>query len=221
MIDCDLRRPSIAKTVGIDTYAAGLTSLIGNSAKPRECIKKGLMSVALDIIPSGPLPAQPTVYLSSARFEAILNELRKHYDRIIIDCPPTQAVSDTLLLSKIADGVIYAVKSGDTPIGLVKRGLDRLKQAKARVIGIVVTQVDYRSLQDYGADHYYQGYDSVYHDQQIEYRGERGKKYRSQKRNERSARIRSLSEADSDIGQPVTSTQEYLKNNTRYAFNGY
>lgn len=202
LIDADLRRPSIARTAGIDTYAPGLTSLIGNSASPRECINKGLMKVALDILPSGPLPAQPMMYMSSPRFEAILVELRKHYDRIIIDCPPTQAVSDTLLLSKLADGVIFAVKSSDTPIDVIKRGLERMRQAKANIIGIVVTQVDYHNLHDYGADHYYTSdYDSFYDEQEAYYGDERGS--RSKRRS-----------------HAPTTSRDYLRKHTKYAYTG-
>lgn len=162
LIDCDLRRPTVAKAAGLEKNAVGLTNLITQTAPARDCIKSGLFSVSLDIMPSGPIPAQPLELLSSKRFKNILKELTKHYDRIVIDCAPTQAVSDALVLGKLSDGVVYAIKSHETSLDLVKRGVQRLRQAKVPIAGVVVTQVDIDRITSYGGDYYYQGYYDYY-----------------------------------------------------------
>jgi len=162
LIDCDMRRPTIAKAAGFDKNVAGLSGLITDTASARDCIKRGVFDGTMDVLPSGTIPDQPLELLASRRFEKILEQLGEHYDRIIIDSAPTQAVSDALVLSKLADSVVYVVKSHETSIDLVKRGIQRLLQVKAKVAGVVITQVDIKKISSYGGDYYYQGYYDYY-----------------------------------------------------------
>jgi len=162
LIDCDMRRPTIAKAAGFDRNVAGLSNLITQSASAKQCIIRGAFGGNIDILPSGPLPEQPLELLSSKRFEKILEQLGNHYDRIVIDSAPTQAVSDGLVLAKLSDAVIYIVKSHDTSMELVKRGTLRLKQVNAPIAGVLITQVDIDKITAYGGDYYYQGYYDYY-----------------------------------------------------------
>jgi len=162
LIDCDMRKPTVAKAAGLDKNVPGLSSLLMGLATPRDCIVRGAFGGAMDVIPSGPIPDQPLELLSSKRFEKMLEQLGEHYERIVIDCPPTQAVSDAVVLSKLSDAVVYAIKSHDTSIELVRRGLERLKQVKAPVAGVIITQVDIDRITSYGGDYYYQGYYDYY-----------------------------------------------------------
>ena len=162
LIDCDMRRPTIAKAAGLDRDTIGLSSLIADTAPARDCIRRGVWGGSVDVLPSGPIPDQPLELLSSKRFEKILESLRRHYDRIVIDSAPTQAVSDALVLSRHADAVVYVVKSHDTSIELVRRGIQRLRQAEARIAGALITQVDIDKITSYGGDYYYQGYYDYY-----------------------------------------------------------
>jgi len=140
----------------------GLSSLITNTAAARDCIVRGAFGGTVDILPSGPIPDQPLELLSSKRFEKILEQLGHYYDRIVIDSAPTQAVSDALVLSKHCDALVYAVKSHDTSLELVKRGLMRLRQVNAPIAGVLITQVDIDKITSYGGDYYYQGYYDYY-----------------------------------------------------------
>ena len=162
LIDCDMRRPTVAKAAGMDKNVDGLSNLISQTATAQQCIKRGAFGGNIDILPSGPIPDQPLELLSSKRFERIVAELGRYYDRIVIDSAPTQAVSDALVLSRLADGVVYAVKSHDTSIELVRRGLTRLQQANAPIAGVLITQVDIDKITSYGGDYYYQGYYDYY-----------------------------------------------------------
>ncbi len=162
LIDCDMRRPSLARCIGEDKSSRGLSNLIAGTATARQCINRGVFDGRVDLLMSGPLPEHPLEMLSSKRFEKILEKLRDHYDRIIIDSAPTQAVSDALVLSKLADSVVYAIKSHDTEINLVRQGIKRLRQVKAPLEGAVMTQVDVAKLASYGGDYYYQGYYDYY-----------------------------------------------------------
>ena len=162
LIDCDLRRPTIAKAAGFDKNTPGLSNLITKTATASECIKQGVFDGAMDILPSGPIHDQPLEFLSSKRFENIVSQLSEHYDRIIIDCAPTQAVSDALVISRLTDALIYCVKSHDTSMELVRRGIKRLNQINAPLAGVIITQVDIDKITAYGGDYYYQGYYDYY-----------------------------------------------------------
>jgi len=162
IIDCDLRRPTMGKVAGFERSEVGLSDLISGGASARHCIKRGQFDGMIDILPAGRPVDQPLELLSSKRFEKILEQLRRHYDRIVLDCAPTQAVSDALVISKVADTVVFIVKSHDTSIELARRGLQRLAQVNARIGGVVITQVDIDKITSYGGDHYYQGYYDYY-----------------------------------------------------------
>ena len=162
LIDCDMRRPTIAKAAGHDRNVPGLSNLITQTVPARQCIIRGAYQGAFDIMPSGPLPEQPLELLSSKRFEKILEQLGNHYDRIVVDSAPTQAVSDALVLAKLSDAVVYIIKSHDTTMELVKRGTDRLRQVNAPLAGVLMTQVDIDKITAYGGDYYYQGYYDYY-----------------------------------------------------------
>lgn len=162
LIDCDMRRPTIGSAAGMPSNCPGLSNLISRSQPAKACVQKGAFGGSMDIITAGPMPENPLEILSSERFKTVITQLRNHYDRIIIDSAPTQAVSDALVLSKVCDAVVYCVKSHSTSINLVKRGVQRLQHVKAKIAGSVMTQVDMDKLVSYGGDYYYQGYYDYY-----------------------------------------------------------
>lgn len=167
LIDADMRRPTIAKAFAISSDQPGLADYL--KAKTRseavhisECVVRNLNDTNLDVLPCGSLPENPLELLASRRFSRLLEKLAEHYDRVIIDCAPTQAVSDALIVGKQADTVIYAIKSHHTSMNLVRRGVQRLRQVGAHILGTVVTQVDVDKISSYGGDYYYQGYYDYY-----------------------------------------------------------
>lgn len=158
LIDADLRKPSIAKRFDIPVFHPGLSNLIAGTEHFSECVHvDGQSGVA--IMPSGQIPANPLELLSSQRFNEVLEVLKTKYDHIIIDTPPTQAVSDALVIAKSSDSVIYVVKSDVTRIKPIKAGVERLFEAKAHVAGIVLNQVDISKRKDEHSHGYYDYYD--------------------------------------------------------------
>ena len=158
LIDADMRKPSICKRFKIPAYHAGLANLIAGTENLEECIFTDEKS-GLTIMPCGQLPANPLELLSSPRFASLLEELKTKYDRIIVDTAPIQAVSDSLIISRFVDEIIYVVKADSTRIGMVKIGLGRLISANAKVAGVVLNQVDMKKADSYGGYHgYYDSY---------------------------------------------------------------
>ncbi len=158
LIDCDMRRPTVAKKLGLLPYVPGLSNAVGAPETLNEAIQK-IPHLGIDVITSGPIPSNPLELLSSSNFRTILNELRQRYDRIIIDSAPMHAVSDALYLSTLTDGVAYVVKADSTRDKFVKMGIQWLHDGNARVLGTILNQVDIEREAKYG-DGQYGYYDS-------------------------------------------------------------
>lgn len=159
LIEADMRRPSFTKIFSLAPYQNGLSDVISGSEKLTDSIIHDEKS-GLDILSAGIIPPNPLELLSSDKFQVLLEQLKTQYDRIIIDSPPTLAVSDALLLSNCVDSVIYVVRSESTKQGVAKQGIDRLLEVQAKIDGVVLNRVHIkkanRSTQYAG---YYDSYD--------------------------------------------------------------
>lgn len=162
LIDCDMRRPSIAKAAGLRATDKGLSNLIAQTATAEDCFRLGQFGGHVDVLPCGPIPDKPLELLSSKRFGKIIEQASQHYDRVILDTAPTQAVSDALIISQFADSVVYVVKSHETSINLVRRGITRLQRAGAAIEGILMTQVDIDKVTAYCGNYDVEGYHDAY-----------------------------------------------------------
>ncbi len=159
LIECDLRRPSLHRAFQFPNNC-GLTQLLTGEAQFSMCIKPGAIG-NLDVIPAGSIPNLPLDLLTSRRFTRLIELMRQRYDRIIIDSAPVQAVSDALVLGKIADSVLYTVKANSTDINVAARGVSRLQDADINVTGVVVSQVNLKK-ESYHGEQNYQGYYDYY-----------------------------------------------------------
>ena len=157
LIDADLRRPTLARNFQFPVGTPGLANLIAGTARLEECIQQ---VDGIDMIAAGTVPPNPLELLSSPRFAKAIEVLKSKYDRIVIDSPPTQAVSDAIVLSTFADSLLYVVKSAATHIPLVEKGVGQLLQNNAPVKGIVLNQVDIKKAKRYGYS--YGGYYDYY-----------------------------------------------------------
>lgn len=153
LLDGDMRRPSIGRAYEIDRQHPGLSELVAQTASLKECVQK-CPEYGIDVLPAGTIPPNPLELLSSPRFGQVMSVLKEHYDRIIIDSPPTQAVSDSLVLSTHADGLIYVVKSDSTAVNVISNALTRLYQVGAPILGVTLNQFDASAASKYGYDGY-------------------------------------------------------------------
>ena len=156
IIDCDLRKPRMHRIFNIPGSTDGITEMIVNlgSNGMKVAVKRTKIE-NLDIIPCGQIPPNPSELLSSDRAKFLIQALSKKYDRILIDSPPVNVVTDPVILSQIVDGVLLIVRAGQTSRDVARRARDQLLAVKARVIGGVLNSVDMQK------DHYY--YYSYYH----------------------------------------------------------
>jgi capsular exopolysaccharide synthesis family protein len=140
LIDADLRRPTCHRSLGASN-ARGLSSFLSGQAKLTDVIVT-LEKPRLDFLPAGPTPPNPAELVGSARMRDALAELRERYEFVIVDSPPVVPVTDGVVLSREADGVVLVVKGHDTPLELVRRARDQLALANAHVLGAVINNVD-------------------------------------------------------------------------------
>ncbi len=154
LIGADLRRPSLSKSFGVKS-SLGLCNVVAGASKFSECIHH-IKDGGIDFLPCGMLPPNPLELLSSQRFAKTMQLLEEKYDRIVIDSPPVQAVSDALVLSTFAKAVVYVVEADKTHEDLVKNGLKRLLQYNAPIAGIILNKFDVDKSAKYGYE--YSGY---------------------------------------------------------------
>ena len=141
LIDCDMRRPSVAKKLGLPPNRPGLSNAVAYPETLDDCIQS-VPELGIDVILAGPIPPNPLELLASKSFREILETLRGRYQRIIIDSAPMQAVSDALYLSTLVDGVVYVVKADSTKDKMAQNGLARLDDNNARILGVALNQVN-------------------------------------------------------------------------------
>ncbi|MDE7386476.1 MAG: polysaccharide biosynthesis tyrosine autokinase [Muribaculaceae bacterium] len=128
IIDGDMRHGSTSEYVnspklGLSNYlSGGETNLLPLIVQSPTCEN-------LNILPIGPIPPNPTELLESPRFAKLIDELKQHFDYIIIDCPPIEVVADAQIIDQYADRTFFIVRAG-----LLERSmlvdLDRLYEDK-------------------------------------------------------------------------------------------
>ena len=161
ILDCDLRRPKIHKLFDV-TRSRGITNLlVGENGMDKNIFHSQIPN--LDLILSGPLPPDPSEMLASSRMQDLLTELKKRYNRILIDSPPITAVTDAVILSKYVDGVVLVIRAGDTVRDVAKNSLDQLHAVGANILGCVLNAVDI-GKDKYYYYYYYQYYNYYYGD---------------------------------------------------------
>lgn len=152
VIEADLRRPKFASLFGSPDENKGLAQLLVNSCELEEAVQHSDWGV--DYITAGTVPPNPLELLGSERFKALLVDLRGKYDRIVIDCPPVEPVSDTLLIASQADALVYVLRADSTTSVVASKAISSLQEAGARVVGIALNDVDTEKLSKYYGGRY-------------------------------------------------------------------
>lgn len=161
VVDCDLRRPSLAGLFGLDNRQ-GLVNYLRDGTDLSSLIRKTGMD-RLSIIPAGPVPGNPSELLVSDKMAAMINEIvSRYHDRmIILDSPPAQAASETAVLAQHVDKVVVVVRWGGSGREQVKKLVEAIGRDK--ILGVVfnafeMTMLDAK-LQGEGYYKYYsEGY---------------------------------------------------------------
>jgi len=157
IIDGDLRRPSIARSLGVDPDHLGITDMLADRLPLEKCILP-YKDTDIWIMPHGRKVTNPLEIIASKKFGKLIAALATKFDTVIIDTPPINSVSDALVISHLADQVVYVVKAGSTQTKDVRNSLQRLRASHAHQIGVVLNLVDPNGASYYGDNEYYGGY---------------------------------------------------------------
>lgn len=158
IVDLDLRRPRLHKVFDIG-LEHGITSVMLGEETLDEAIQPTSVP-NLSVLPAGRIPPNPAELLMSDRLMELLGQLRDRFDRIIIDSPPTNPVTDAVILSTKVDGTIFVVRSYVTTIDHVRHSLRSFRSVQGKLLGVILNVVDLRRLEyKYSYNYrYYSGY---------------------------------------------------------------
>ncbi|EAR22747.1 GumC family protein [Nitrococcus mobilis] len=146
LVDADLRHPSLSS----GWKRAGLTEFVLGKAPLGGCIYRDNISPNLFVIGKGDTLVNPLEFFATADLAGAFTELRRHFNKIIVDTAPVLSVSDVETLGMYTDGAILAVKAGKTPSEAVAEAYRRLQEAHVRVLGIILTQANMGEVARYG-----------------------------------------------------------------------
>ncbi len=158
LIDADLRRPSVHLLMNVmnDTglsqvfLQSNQESLLKNFVKPTRIEN-------LSVLPSGTLPPNPSDLLGSHKMDLILQELKQHFEIILIDAPPALAVADAFVLLPKVQGTLLVMKPGSTQFRAARLMVGQFRRLHANILGIALNDVKMRESR---YNHYYYGHPS-------------------------------------------------------------
>jgi polysaccharide biosynthesis transport protein len=148
VIEADLRRPKLADLLGVDR-TIGLTSVLAGRVHVAHAVQHW-SGGALDVLPSGPLPPNPSELLASQHMASLLQELRAEYDIVLLDTPPVLPVTDAAALAPSTDGVLIACRFKKTKQEEVALAASALRAVSAPLLGSIFSMATMSGSRAYG-----------------------------------------------------------------------
>jgi non-specific protein-tyrosine kinase len=155
LVDSDLRRPALHKLFGVSN-SDGLTSALLQSTPSLDGYLQATAIENLQVLPSGPLPPNPSELLGSQRMRGLIEQLKGKADVVLFDNPPVLAVTDAAVLANQVDGVLLVVDAGATRREVALRARETMAKVGANVLGVVLTKLSPKG----GGGYYYYYYSS-------------------------------------------------------------
>jgi succinoglycan biosynthesis transport protein ExoP len=151
LIDGDMRRPCVHRLFHVEKESGGLVTYLTGEDGWRDLVRPTGV-VNLDCLVCGPVPPNPSELLSSDRMQRLIMEAMEEYQFVLIDAPPLLNVTDGRILATMVEGAILVVRGGFTPQELAQQAQLHVRDVGARLIGVVLNDVDVRH------NGYYQSY---------------------------------------------------------------
>ena len=152
LVDADLRRPSVAKTLGL-LSPVGLTSVLIHQIELSDAIQHAGSS--LYVLTSGPTPPNPSEVLASSFVRGVIRSLLDRVDYVVLDTAPLLPVSDGAEVAALADGALLVARYGETTDAQIKRAAQNVRRVDAKLVGVVLNRVPIRrSRSEYGYGYY-------------------------------------------------------------------
>ena len=137
VIDGDLHRPSLHKIFGVPNVNGVVNILSGEYDLSEMCTEP---FPGLKILSTGPIPPNPAELLISGRLAPLIDQARQLFDYVLIDSPPTELVSDPMIIATQADAVMLVLNSEETSKISMNRAVHDLEAVGANVVGTVINK---------------------------------------------------------------------------------
>ncbi|MFW6160944.1 MAG: GumC family protein [Acidobacteriota bacterium] len=165
VVDSDLRRPKLHRIFKLRNVH-GLSSYLTGKAELKDAIHKTSID-NIWILPSGPVPPNPTELLNSKKMKKMIEEAEKEFDFILLDTPPALAVTDGLIVSSFSESTVLVINGGKLTRKMFMKAVGELKRAKANIIGVVFNGIKVSKGEYFYMDHYR----SYYRDEEKKHQG--------------------------------------------------
>jgi capsular exopolysaccharide synthesis family protein len=147
VIDGDLRKPSLHRIFGVPNVSGMVNVLSGEHDLSEVCTEP---FPGLKMLSTGPIPPYPTELLSSGRFEELLGQARQLFDYVLVDSPPTELVSDPMIIAAQVDAVLLVLDSQGTSKGSLRKAVRNLEAVGANVLGTLMNKAPKAQTGRYG-----------------------------------------------------------------------
>ena len=154
LVDADLRRPRLHKFFEIGN-AVGFTSVLSGDAPLSRAIQPVAGNPLLAVLPSGPVPHDPSAMLASARAAELLRAVAEECDFVLVDSPPVLPVTDAAIVAGLVEGTVLVVSASFTTRRDTRRAVEQLAQVGAPIIGCVLNSLDLEAGYGYGYTYSY------------------------------------------------------------------
>ncbi|EKU49996.1 polysaccharide biosynthesis tyrosine autokinase [Staphylococcus massiliensis] len=152
VLDGDMRKPTQHYIFGVQNQK-GLSNVLINQHEPEEVIESTMVE-NLFILPSGPIPPNPSELIGSVKLETLINLLNETFDMIIIDTPPVLSVTDAQLFTEVARNVLFVIDAEMNNRDHVRKAMNLVKKANGKVIGAVLNNAKVSKAQNAGYSYY-------------------------------------------------------------------
>jgi capsular exopolysaccharide synthesis family protein len=152
IVDCDFRGPVQHEILGLSD-SRGIVNVLAGDYELHD-VRQETPVPNLSVLPVGPIPPNPTELLGSRTFAKVLDRARREFEYVLIDAPPTQPVSDALILASQVDGVLLVIDAGSTQKEAIRRSMRSLEAVGANVLGTVMNNAIVPEESYYGGGTY-------------------------------------------------------------------
>lgn len=153
VVDTDLRRPRLHQIFETERNE-GLSNYLAGSLALRDVIMKTSIE-NIHILPSGPIPPNPSELLNSKKMKLLMDETKEAFDFVFFDTPPVLAVIDSLIISSLVDATMFVIKAGKTLRRPFLNAIDELNKANAKILGVLFNELIVKQGDLYFMDYYH------------------------------------------------------------------
>jgi capsular exopolysaccharide synthesis family protein len=159
IVDADLRRGVIHHVFDVK-QAPGLADVLNGRVALSDALHRVKVEEGgiLQFITSGAPPRNPVAMLESPAMRRLITDLQSEFEVVILDAPPVNILTDAAILGVHADGVVVVVRAGETQTGALEYAMQQLQLVRARVIGVVLNDVDFKRDAAYDSNYRYYRY---------------------------------------------------------------